>query len=89
VLAYLSDVNMLATPLLAVGELGDGVRSYAASFDHTLRFYSPAEDLDWLVYRQRSSAVAGSTLEAEGRLATRDGRLLFTASQQGLLFKAS
>jgi acyl-CoA thioesterase-2 len=88
VLAYLSDVNMLTTPLLAAGQLGEGDGSYAASFDHTMRFHSPLESLDWLVYRQRCAAAAGSTLESQGRLATRDGRLVFTASQRGLLFPA-
>jgi acyl-CoA thioesterase-2 len=83
-LAYYSDVNLLAMPLLSRGELGDGVRTYAASFDHNLRFYSPLDELDWLLYRQESVVVTGSTMESSGAALTRDGRLAFTVNQQGL-----
>jgi acyl-CoA thioesterase-2 len=85
VLAFLSDVNMLAMPFLAQRELGDGVRTYAASFDHSLRFYSPLDDLDWLIFHQESVVVAGTTVESRGRAETADGRLVFTVSQQGLM----
>jgi acyl-CoA thioesterase-2 len=85
VLAFLSDVNMLAMPLMSTGELGDGTRSYAASFDHTVRFYTPLDELDWLVFEQEAVLVSGSTMESRGRALTADGRLLFTVSQQGLV----
>jgi acyl-CoA thioesterase-2 len=84
VLAFLSDVNMLAMPLMSTGELGDGTRSYAASFDHTVRFYSPIDELDWVVFEQEAVLVSGTTMESRGRALTADGRVLFTVGQQGL-----
>jgi acyl-CoA thioesterase-2 len=84
-LAYLSDVTVLATPMLSIGRLGDGVTDFASSFDHSLRFYSGLEEIPWIIYDQRGAAVAGLTLEAHGRMATRDGRLVGTVTQQGVL----
>ncbi|CAN5262478.1 acyl-CoA thioesterase II [soil metagenome] len=84
VLAYLSDVNMLATPMLPFASLGDGVKDYASSFDHNVRFYTPVEVLDWLVFDQRSNTDSGSTLEARGSLVTEGGMLVCTVNQQGL-----
>jgi acyl-CoA thioesterase-2 len=84
VLAFYSDVNLLAMPLLGHGELGDGGRTYAVSVDHSLRFYSPLDELDWMLYSQESVVVSGTTMESRGSLLTRDGRLALTVAQQGL-----
>lgn len=84
-LAYLSDVTMLATPMISIGRLGDGATDFASSFDHSLRFYSGLEEIPWIVYDQSSATVADLTLEAHGRMATRDGRLVGTVTQQGVL----
>jgi acyl-CoA thioesterase-2 len=84
-LAMLSDVNMLAMPLLAIGELGDGPGVYAMSFDHNLRFYSPLDELGWLLFRQESVVIAGTTVEARGVLYAPDGRVVFTVNQQGVV----
>lgn len=87
VLAFLSDVNLLATPLLALGELGDGQTSYAASFDHAVRFYSPMREVDWLLVRQESVVVSGTRVESRGSAVNRAGDLVFTVSQGGLVFR--
>jgi acyl-CoA thioesterase-2 len=83
-LALLSDVAMLAMPLLAMGELGDRADRYAMSFDHNLRFYATQPEIGWLLVRQES-VVAGSTLEARAAAYAPDGRLVFTANQQGVV----
>jgi acyl-CoA thioesterase-2 len=84
-LAMLSDVNMLAMPLLAIGALGDGRGAQALSFDHTLRFYAPLDDVGWLLIRQESVIIAGSTVEARAAAYAPDGRVIFTANQQGVV----
>lgn len=84
-LAYLSDVNVLATPMISIGRLGHGISDFASSFDHNVRFYGALTEIPWLIYDQHASAVAGHTLEAHGRMATRDGRLVATVTQQGVL----
>jgi acyl-CoA thioesterase II len=84
-LALLSDVNMLAMPLLALGEVGDLTGTYALSFDHNLRFYSTQPELGWLLCRQESVVVAGTTVEARALVYAPDGRLVFTANQQGVV----
>jgi acyl-CoA thioesterase-2 len=87
VLALLSDVNLLATPLMTIGELGDGVTTYAASFDHVLRFYDAPAEVDWLLFHQEAVAVAGSTVESRARVVAPDGTLVLTVSQQGLVLR--
>jgi acyl-CoA thioesterase II len=84
-LAMLSDVNMLSMPLLAIGALGDGRGAQALSFDHNLRFYAPLDEIGWLLVRQESIIVAGSTVEARAAAYAPDGRVVFTASQQGVV----
>jgi acyl-CoA thioesterase II len=84
-LAMLSDVNMLAMPLLAIGALGDGRGAQALSFDHNLRFYAPLDEVGWLLVRQESVIIAGSTVEARAAAYAPDGRVIFTATQQGVV----
>jgi acyl-CoA thioesterase-2 len=83
-LAYVSDVNLLASPLLTIGRLGDGVTDFASSFDHSVRFYGEPARTPWLLYEQDTTAVAGNTLEARGVLMTDTGEIVLTASQQGI-----
>jgi acyl-CoA thioesterase II len=87
VLALLSDVNLLATPLMTMGELGDGVTTYAASFDHDLRFYAAPAEVDWLLFHQEAVVVAGSTVESRARVLAPDGTLVLTVTQQGLVLR--
>ena len=86
-MAFLSDIAMLSAPMMALGEVGDGERCHCASVDHSLRYYSPLEQSDWLLVRQRTTVLDGRILESRSTACAPDGRLVFTATQQGMLLR--
>ncbi len=84
-LAYASDFNFLVTSLLphGVSWLTPGMQ--VASLDHAMWFHRPFRMDDWLLYAVRSPTASGARGLAEGRFYTRDGRLVATVVQEGLI----
>jgi acyl-CoA thioesterase-2 len=84
-LAYASDMLLLSTSVaphaLAVGfpELVSG------SLDHAVWFHAPVRADDWLCYDQESSWAAGGRSLCSGRMFDRDGRLVVTVVQEGMI----
>jgi acyl-CoA thioesterase-2 len=56
-----------------------------ASLDHSLWFHRPFRADDWLLYVQDSPSAAGSLGLARGSIFARDGRLVASVAQQGLI----
>jgi acyl-CoA thioesterase-2 len=56
-----------------------------ASLDHAMWFHRPFRADEWLLYECRSPTASGARGLAEGRFSTRDGRLVATAVQEGLV----
>ncbi|HEX6307127.1 MAG TPA: acyl-CoA thioesterase II [Longimicrobiales bacterium] len=84
-LAYASDYGLLAT---AVQPHGLGIRSpqlQAATLDHAIWFHRPFRADDWLLYTMDSPAAAGARGFARGSIFTRDGRLVASVAQEGLI----
>jgi len=83
--AYASDLSLIDTMCLphAVGVLGEGYQ--LASLDHAMWFHSPFRADEWLLYSQESPSAAGARGFATGRLFTRDGRLVASVVQEGLI----
>jgi len=88
-LAYLSDSNPMdairsAHPLHPdrddPGELFMG-----ASLDHALWFHRPVRADEWLLFDMRSHQLIGTRGLATGDVFTRDGKLVATVAQQGLV----
>lgn len=88
-LALVSDLAMLSAPLLGLGEYDDGSgTTHGISLDHALRFYSPVQALDdWFLVRHRTSVLDSTIVETATTVVTSDGRLVLTASQQGLVLR--
>lgn len=84
-LAYASDLSLIDTICLphAVGVLLEGVQ--LASLDHAMWFHRPFRADEWLLYSQESPAAAGARGFATGRLFTRDGELVVSVVQEGLV----
>lgn len=84
-LAYASDFNFLVTSLLphGVSWLTPGMQ--VASLDHAMWFHRPFRMDDWLLYAVHSPTASGARGLVEGRLFTRDGRLVATVVQEGLI----
>lgn len=87
VLAYASDFTLLDTALIAHGKLLFDRDIQLASLDHALWFHRPFRADDWLLYAQDSPSAAGARGFCRGSFFTRDGNLVASTAQEGLIRK--
>lgn len=85
VLAYASDMTLLDTSLFAHGKKVFDPDLLVASLDHAMWFHRPARADDWLLYSQDSPNTSGARGLTRGSIFTRDGRLVASAAQEGLI----
>ncbi len=85
VLAYASDFTLLDTALIAHGRFIFDPRLMLASLDHALWFHRPFRADDWLLYAQDSPVSSGARAFCRGMLFTRDGTLVASTAQEGLV----
>lgn len=84
-LAYMSDLTLLDTALVAHGKTIFDADLQAASLDHALWFHRPFRADDWLLYAQDSPNSSGARGLTRGLIYARDGRLIASVSQEGLI----
>jgi acyl-CoA thioesterase-2 len=84
-LAYASDFYLLATAMLphGVGWLTPGMQ--VASLDHAMWFHRPFRFDDWLLYDLESPSASGARGLVLGRFFDRQGRLVASNAQEGLM----
>jgi len=85
VLAYASDITLLDTALVAHGRSVFDPDVMLASLDHALWFHRPFRADDWLLYAQDSPSLSGARGFTRGNVFTRDGTLVASAVQEGLI----
>jgi acyl-CoA thioesterase-2 len=85
VLAYASDFTLLDTALIAHGKLLFDRDIQLASLDHALWFHRPFRADEWLLYVQDSPSAFGARGFCRGHVFTRDGRLVASVTQEGLI----
>lgn len=85
VLAYASDMTLLDTALVAHSKSVFNADIQAASLDHAMWFHRDFRMDDWMLYAQDSPSSAGALGMARGLIYTRDGRLVASVVQEGLL----
>lgn len=85
ILAYLSDMTLLDTANFAHGRTGFDPQIQMASLDHAMWFHRPHALDDWLLYAQDSPNMIGSRGLSRGFLYGRDGRLIASVAQEGLI----
>lgn len=85
ILAYMSDMTLLDTSTFAHGRSGFDPDIQMASLDHAMWFHRPHKLDDWLLYTQDSPNSIGSRGFARGLLYARDGRLIASTTQEGLV----
>ena len=85
VLAYASDMTLLDSALIPHGRTVFEKTIMAASLDHALWLHRPFRADDWLLYAQDSPNLAGSRGLARGLIFARDGSLVASVVQEGLL----
>ncbi len=84
-LAYASDMSFLSTSMRphAMGWQTPGLQS--ASLDHSIWFHRPTQFNEWHLYHQKSPSTSGSRGFNLGEIYTRDGRLIASTAQEGLI----
>ena len=87
VLAYLSDMTLLDTSLFAHGTSVLDRSLQVASLDHAMWFHRPPVLDDWLLYSQDSPSASGARGMTRGAIFTRDGTLIASVAQEGLIRK--
>lgn len=85
ILAYLSDMTLLDTSNFAHGRMGFDPEIQMASLDHAMWFHRRHMLDDWLLYAQDSPNSIGSRGFSRGALYSRDGRLIASVAQEGLV----
>jgi len=85
VMAYASDYGLLGTALLPHGLSFIMPHVQAASLDHAVWFHRPFRVDDWLLYASDAPAAAGARAFTRGTLFTRDGTVVASTAQEGLI----
>ncbi|MGI8725238.1 MAG: acyl-CoA thioesterase II [Methyloceanibacter sp.] len=85
VLAYASDFTLLDTALIAHGRFIFDPGLMLASLDHAIWFHRPFRVDDWLLYAQDSPSSAAGRAFCRGILFARDGKLVASTAQEGLV----
>jgi acyl-CoA thioesterase-2 len=84
-LAYASDMSLLSTSMRPHGMSWRTPGIQTASIDHAIWFHRPCDFNEWCLYVQRSPSASGSRGFNLGAVYSRDGRLVASTAQEGLI----
>jgi acyl-CoA thioesterase-2 len=84
-LAYVSDYALLSSALIPHGINMFETSMQTASLDHAMWFHDEAPLDDWLLYATDSNWAGRGRGRATGAIYTRDGRLIASTAQEGLI----
>jgi acyl-CoA thioesterase-2 len=85
IVAFASDMTLLEAAALPHGiNWSDGAHM-VASLDHAIWFHRAFRADDWLLYDQQSPTAGGARGFSTGRMFDRDGRLVVSVVQEGLI----
>jgi acyl-CoA thioesterase-2 len=84
-LAYLSDYFLLDTATLPHGLPSFSGKLFMASIDHAMWFHRPLRVDEWLLYAVESPSASGARGFARAGVYSRDGRLVASTAQEGLV----
>jgi acyl-CoA thioesterase-2 len=85
VLGYASDFTLLESVLRRHGLTWATPGLKAASLDHAMWWHRPVRADEWVLYVQASPSASGARGLGVGRMFTRDGRMVATVAQEGML----
>ena len=80
---YASDMSLLGASLAAHDT--NPAKVQMASLDHTLWFHRPFRADEWWLYDQVAPSATGARGLSLARVFSRDGRLVASAAQEGLI----
>lgn len=84
-LAYMSDMTLLDTALVAHRRSLFDAALQVASLDHALWFHRPVRADQWMLYAQDSPSTAQGRGFTRGLIFAQDGRLVASVAQEGLI----
>ena len=84
-LAYVSDAYLLGAASMDARMVAERESLQMASIDHAMWFHRPARPDEWLLYVLDSPTACGSRGFARGSVFSRDGRLVASTAQEGLV----
>lgn len=85
VLTYISDYNILAAVMNRHASKAHWGNTQTASLDHSMWYFRDFDFDDWLLYAIESPNSSGARGFAKGNIFTRDGQLIASVAQEGLL----
>jgi len=85
ILAYASDFGLVSTSLYPHGHTFWDADMQVASLDHAMWFHRDFRMDDWLLYAIESPSAGKARGLNHGHIFTRDGRLIASISQEGLI----
>jgi acyl-CoA thioesterase II len=85
VIAYASDMTLIDTSLFAHGRAVFDPALQVASLDHAIWFHRPFDFSDWHLYAQDSPSASGARGFTRGSIYTREGTLIASVAQEGLI----
>jgi acyl-CoA thioesterase-2 len=84
-LAYASDMSLLGTSFRPHGIYWKTPGFQSASLDHAIWFHRRSSFNDWHLYAQHSPSASGARGFNLGQIYNRDGRLVASTAQEGLM----
>jgi acyl-CoA thioesterase-2 len=85
IVAFASDMTLLETAALPHGIAWSAGAHMVASLDHAMWFHRAFRADDWLLYDQQSPTAGGARGFSTGRMFDREGRLVVSVVQEGLI----
>jgi len=85
IVAYASDLTLLDTATMPHAIAWNDPSYVMASLDHAMWFHRPFRADEWLLYAQESPSAHGARGFTMGHLFTRDGQLVVSVAQEGLI----
>jgi acyl-CoA thioesterase-2 len=85
ILTYISDYNVLSVALHRHGSKAHWGNTITASLDHSMWYFRDFDFDDWLLYALDSPSASNARGFARGNIYTREGRLVASVAQEGLM----
>ena len=85
ILTYISDYNVLNAAFNPNGSNFSFANTQTASLDHSMWFFRDFDFDDWMLFSAESPNAYGSRGLVKGNIFTRDGKLIASFAQEGLL----
>ncbi|PNQ75157.1 acyl-CoA thioesterase II [Hanstruepera neustonica] len=85
ILTYISDYNILSVALQPHASKAHWGNTQTASLDHSMWYFRDFDFTDWLLFSLESPSTSNARGFAKGNIFTRDGKLVASVAQEGLM----